>query len=279
MSASKTATYLPMSKYMNVSFFGVFTCLTTLVLAFLFKQYLINLLTYLEEKASSNIFEFHLMLLILFILMSLPVLSPYIICILICSYVYGFVYGMPIIILYTFIGMSVSFFMCRYFFYEFAHTKVKNLVYLNVICSLIQSNEKGYKIIFLSRLMPLPFGLANLAFSVTNVNFSTYIISSVIGLLPSQLILCYVGSTLKSMSDVLVNENTAKTGWIVFLIQLIIAFFVMFYILRAAKLELHKHIRIEENKVDNDISNNSDENDIDTYNDLDTNCKTKIYDA
>jgi len=138
-----TQTQKPVSSYMNVSFFGLFTCLATLMLAFLFKEYLINLLIYLEDKSISNILEFHLILVLLFILMSLPVLSPYLICILIPSYVYGFTHGLPIVILYTVIGMTVSFAACRHMFFEFAHAKVKSLVYLNVICSLIQSNEKG----------------------------------------------------------------------------------------------------------------------------------------
>ncbi len=104
----------------------------------------------------------------------------------------------------------------------------------------------GYKIIFLSRLMPLPFGLANFAFAITRVDFFTYLTSSMIGLLPSQIILCYVGSTLKSMSDVIVNASTAKTAWLVFIVQLIIACFVMLWILNMAKLELNKQISINE---------------------------------
>ena len=105
--------------------------------------------------------------------------------------------------------------------------------------------------------MPLPFGLANLAFAVTNVNFFIYLGSSVVGLLPSQFILCYVGSTLKSMSDVLVNESTAKTGWLVFLFQLIIACFVMYYILTLAKLEMEKHINIDDKTTENDSINSN----------------------
>jgi len=239
----------PSLKYGKFSFFGFFTCLLTLVLAFLFKEYLINILSYLEKKSSSNLIEFHFILIILFILMSLPVLSPYIVCVLICSYVYGFFCGFSLVVIYTVIGMTCSFFICRYMFFELAHSKVRQLAYLDAICSLIQSNEQGYKIIFLSRLMPLPFGLANLAFAVTNVKFGIYILASAVGLLPSQLIICYMGSTLKSMSDVLANESTAKTASFVFVFQLIIAIFVMYYILHAAKIELQKHID-NDNKID-----------------------------
>lgn len=90
--------------------------------------------------------------------------------------------------------------------------------------------------------MPIPFGLANTLFAVTEVNFKIYILASVVGLIPSQLILCYMGSTLKSMSDVLANEKTAQTAYFVFLVQLVIAIVVLYYILSLAKQELEKHL-------------------------------------
>jgi hypothetical protein len=90
--------------------------------------------------------------------------------------------------------------------------------------------------------MPIPFGLANALFAVTEVNFKIYILASVVGLIPSQLILCYMGSTLKSMSDVLANEKTAQTAYFVFVVQLIIAVVVLYYILNLAKQELEKHL-------------------------------------
>lgn len=276
MQSEKKLRKQTVSNYMNVSFCGIFTCLLTLVLAFMFKEYLINLLAYLEEKSTTNIFEFHVILLLLYILMSLPVLSPYLICVLISSYVYGFFCSVPLVIIYTVIGMTFSFYICRYMFAEYAHSKVKSILYLHAICSLIQSNERGYKIIFLSRLMPLPFGLANFAFAITNVNFLTYLISSIIGLLPSQIILCYVGSTLKSMSDVIVNASTAKTAWLVFIIQLIIACFVMLWILNMAKLELNKHINISESdKMEAQDNNANNTNDIGSYDETANNDKAK----
>lgn len=105
--------------------------------------------------------------------------------------------------------------------------------------------------------MPLPFGLANFAFAITEVNYTTFILSSILGLLPSQLILSYIGSTLKSMSNVLANDSTAKTASFIFLIQLIIACFVLHYILNAAKTEIQKHLDLEIDK-----EKNSDSDDI-----------------
>lgn len=232
----------------NVSFVGLFTCLSTLVLAFLFKDYLINLLMYLERTSSKNALEFHIILILLFVGVSLPILWGYLICILICAYVYAFFFGFLIVVLYSALGMTCSYFICRYVLYDYAHQRVQSIAYLHAICSIIQSNEKGFRIVLLSRLMPIPFGLANTLFAVTDIDFKKYMIASIVGLIPTQIILCYMGSTLKSMSDVLANESTAKTATFVFFVQLVIAIGAMFYILQAARFELNRHIENSQQK-------------------------------
>jgi len=163
-------------------------------------------------------------------------------------------------------------------FKDYAHSTVKNVAYLRAICNLIQSNDKGYKIVFLSRLMPLPFGLANALYAVTDVDFRIYILASVIGLIPSQLILCYMGSTLKSMSDVLANEKTAQTAYLVFIIQLLIAIIVLYYILNLAKMELEKHMNKNSNANSNPIQDDDKQilikcDSIDTISTNNENCK------
>jgi uncharacterized membrane protein YdjX (TVP38/TMEM64 family) len=157
---------------------------------------------------------------------------------------------------YSAFGMAASFYICRYTFYDCAHQRVNSVPYLKAIITVIESNEKGFKVIFLSRLMPIPFGLANTVFSVTDVSIHKYLLASIIGLMPSQLILCYMGSMLKTMSDVLSDESTAKTATLVFVAQLFIAVGVMYYILNAAKSELDKHI-IKANKLNEDLSENA----------------------
>lgn len=226
----------------NFSFVGLFTCLITLVLAFFFKDNFLLVLSYLEKISTKNLYEFHIILIGLFICVSLPILWGHMVCILICAYVFSFFYGFIFVLAYSTLGMSVAYFACRFAFYECAHQRVKNIAYFQAINNLLESKEKGFQIILLSRLMPVPFGLANTLFSVTDVDFKKYLIASTIGLMPSELILCYIGSTLKSMSDVLVNEKTAKTAYLVFIVQLFIAAGVLYYILRAARNEINKHL-------------------------------------
>ena len=44
-------------------------------------------------------------------------------------------------------------------------------------------------------------------------------VATALGLLPTQVINVYLGSTLRSMQDVLTDDNTATTGYIVFSVQ------------------------------------------------------------
>lgn len=46
-------------------------------------------------------------------------------------------------------------------------------------------------------------------------------IATALGLLPTQIINVYLGSTLRSMQDVLTDDNTASTGFVVFSIQVL----------------------------------------------------------
>lgn len=55
------------------------------------------------------------------------------------------------------------------------------------------------------------------------------------------------------MSDVLANDNTARTASFVFVVQLIVAIAVMYYILKTAKYELDKHINDEHTKATNSL--------------------------
>jgi len=44
-------------------------------------------------------------------------------------------------------------------------------------------------------------------------------LATALGLLPTQVINVYLGSTLRSMQDVLSDDKTANTGYVVFSVQ------------------------------------------------------------
>jgi protein maelstrom len=216
------------------------TFVGTLISTFGFKHNLPAILGYLEA-ISSNYFIFNLILILLYILVSLPFLWGYTICILICSYIYSFIYGFLLTSFYSAIGMTISFYVCRYHISKCAYSTI-NSKYIHTLVHIIES-QNGFKVIILSRLVPLPFGLANTLFALTNVGYLKYILSSCLGLIPSQLLTCYMGSTLKSLSDaLLVDSKTAKTATIIFIGQFIFIFIFMFYLFKLARAEFEKQL-------------------------------------
>lgn len=226
------------------SLIGVITCFTTLLLVILFKDYFISILVYLDT-ISKNYILVNILLFILFMLVSLPFIWGYSLCLLTVSYIYDFYYGFILSVLYSSIGVVISFYVCRYFIAnrcnKFAAVNIRNK-YLDAIISCIEG-KNGFKIILLSRIIPLPFGLTNLVYSLTKINFLNYIFATVIGLVPTQLLTCYIGAKLKSINDVITYSNkTAQKAYYIFAIQIIISFVLMYFLIKMAKLELNKHI-------------------------------------
>ena len=60
---------------------------------------------------------------------------------------------------------------------------------------------------------------------------------STLGLLPTQMINTYMGSTVRSMQEVLADR---ADGYIMLTIQVVISIFLSFYLVRKARQELNK---------------------------------------
>lgn len=54
---------------------------------------------------------------------------------------------------------------------------------------------------------------------ISSVDAKSYHLGTLLGLLPAQAINVYLGSTLRSMHDVLNDHKTAITGYIIFAVQ------------------------------------------------------------
>ena len=142
--------------------------------------------------------------------------------------------------------MTLSFFVCRYLLRDWSSKFIHNMTYIKVISSIVESDEKGFRVIFLSRLVPIPFGITNCVFSSTKIKYEKFILASSLGLIPSQLVMCYIGSSIKSLTDES-NDTTYRLTLIIFVVQLSIAVGLMYYVLNMAKNELDLHLN---SKVD-----------------------------
>ncbi|CAF3355570.1 unnamed protein product [Rotaria sp. Silwood1] len=215
--------------------FIMFVVVTSLC-SYLYKDSLINILLILETLPWWWTFLFFC---VLFTLVSLPFAWA-------CGFLYGLVYGMIFIIVYVSIGLSLSFYICNYILTHNFRI-IKNLKTTFESSEIIQTLIKvlnsvdGYKIIFLSRLTPIPLGLQNGFYSISNISFRIYLFWSLCGLIPTQFIYCFLGSRLHSMTDLmLIDKRTKTVGIIVGLCECLMTLVLTYYVFHTAKKVLNK---------------------------------------
>uniref|UniRef100_H2YGD3 VTT domain-containing protein n=1 Tax=Ciona savignyi TaxID=51511 RepID=H2YGD3_CIOSA len=114
------------------------------------------------------------------------------------------------------------------------------------------SGPSGFKVIALTRLTPIPFGFQNGIFSVSNIDMRRYLLASNIGLLPTQTLNCYIGSTFRSIEQLVEQENPA--GYFMFLIQIAVGVCLMMFVVRHARKELATALKISNTSTQSSVT-------------------------
>jgi uncharacterized membrane protein YdjX (TVP38/TMEM64 family) len=98
-------------------------------------------------------------------------------------------------------GAIIAFFISRYFGRKIV-LKILGEEWIDEIDEWIEDN--GTKAIFIARLVPLiPFDLISYASGLTKIDFKKYLLATIIGMLPRIIFLVYLGSTAKSILNVI----------------------------------------------------------------------------
>ena len=132
------------------------------VLIIVARNHLAQLLDLLEHLPW---FESFVIFIFLFTLISFPFGIGYIILNMVAGYLYGFLRGQLVVMVSVTVGFTVSFFLCRVWFRDYA----KRIVTSNALQAIMRvvEGKSGMKVIILTRLTPIPFGLQNALFSVS----------------------------------------------------------------------------------------------------------------
>ena len=132
------------------------------VLIVLARSHLTQLLNLLENLPW---FESFVVFMLLFTLVSFPFGFGYVILNMMAGYLYGFARGQLVVMVSVTIGFTISFFLCRIWFRDYA----KHIVTSNALQAIMRvvEGKNGVKVILLTRLTPIPFGLQNVLFSVS----------------------------------------------------------------------------------------------------------------
>ncbi|XP_042892088.1 transmembrane protein 64-like [Penaeus japonicus] len=128
---------------------------------------------------------------------------------------------------------------------QFLQRRVMTSRVLRALLSVLGGSQ-AFKVIAITRLTPIPFGLQNAVFAVSRVSTWLYLFATVVGLLPTQILNCYLGTTVRSLDEVVSDSSSATaTGWIVFAAQILISICLTLWVVRRAKAELHSTMALQ----------------------------------
>lgn len=213
------------------------------VVIYFFRRYLKDCLEWLEHTDG---WISGLLFIVMFTLVSFPMTWGYIFLNVASGYLYGFLMGLVTVNISVLVGVATSLVVCRKLIRGFVTSKLQS-EHLKAIVKVVES-RRGFKVLVLTRLTPIPFGLQNGLFAITNMPISKCLLGSFIGLLPTQALNAYVGSTLRTMEDV-VHSNSAG-GYLLLGVQVGISGFLMWYVIRRARYELNKACLPNTNDID-----------------------------
>eukprot|EP00736_Rhodelphis_marinus_P001757 Rmarinus@m.14767 len=124
--------------------------------------------------------------------------------------VFGYVKGMALAISGTAVGMAVPFLLCRYLLSEFL---LKRSSYLRSVARWKTLSHLDGWGMFLLRLSPMPYQILNYAAALSPLSFTTYMVASVLGQMPSNYTGIHVGVSINDISALLRGERPPSTSW------------------------------------------------------------------
>ncbi|XP_067414360.1 transmembrane protein 64 [Emydura macquarii macquarii] len=192
-----------------------------------------------------------------FIVVSFPCGWGYILLNVAAGYLYGFVLGMGLMVLGGLIGTFIAHVVCKKLLARWVLARIQGSEKLSAVIRVVEGGS-GLKVVALARLTPIPFGLQNAVFSITDLSLPNYLMASSVGLLPTQLLNSYLGTTLRTMEDVIAEQSVS--GYFIFTLQIVISIGLMFYVVHRAQMELNAAIVACEMEMKTSLSTGSQAN-------------------
>lgn len=146
----------------QVTLSSVFLITVTCFLLLVCRDYIKDLLVWMENVDRTVSF---LIFLVLYTIVSYPMAWGVILLMLACGYLYGLIYGPIVIEVCSAVGVAIAHVTMKRFCRSFIIKRFYNDNMTAVIS--VVDGKHGFKVVALTRLTPLPFGLQNSLFSVS----------------------------------------------------------------------------------------------------------------
>ena len=133
------------------------------VLIWFCRDYLKHLLLWMEHI---NLWVAAIIFALLFTLVSFPMFWGYFLLNVAAGYLYGFCLGLLLVFICALVGIFIAHSLTKRFLSEYVKAKLVANDGLRAIMRVVES-PRGFKVVALARLTPIPFGLQNGLFSVS----------------------------------------------------------------------------------------------------------------
>jgi len=164
------------------------------------------------------------------------------------GYMFGIWWGFLAAVLGYHVGGTVAFFVARYLLRDWAIKQISKWPKVKAIEHAITAEkDAAWKIVSLVRLSPLlPFAPSNYFFAITEVSYAIYLSGTFIGIVIPLLVAVYLGTTIKTLSDVVsgsIDEKQRPLYYTILICGSIGAIVVTIYVSILAKRAIEKHIK------------------------------------
>ena len=144
----------------------------------------------------------------------------------IASFIFGFKLGYIYSIISVLLSSNITFFISRYLLknnikkiltkYEFPNKILKSQKHF--------TNIEWYKLSFLSRFSFIPFGITNLLWGITEIDYYKYLLTTLFGSIIFIFFECYIGHNIKYLTEI-----KSKNIYII-IFSIIFVIFILYYI-------------------------------------------------
>lgn len=149
--------------------------------------------------------------------------------------VFGLFQGLLLTSIASTVGAAIAFLIARYLAKGSISTLRSNYPTFSAIDQAIA--DGGWKVVALTRLSPIfPFNLQNYLYGLTSIGFWSYVITSMIAMLPGTFAFVYVGYLSKEIF--LQNRERTPAEWALLVVGLLATIAVTVYLTKQAKNRL-----------------------------------------
>ena len=177
------------------------------------------------------------MMALMFVPISFPFAWGYIVLNFAAGYLYGVLTGVLVTSLGALLGAVISFAACRRLGKEWVTAYTSRFQQARALIRVLEGRG-GWRIVAMLRLTPIPFGVQNALLSASDIGLQRYATATFCGLLPTQFLNAYMGTTLGALSDVFAGKAPGASSTIIIASQVLFFVLVTWYVNRRMKREL-----------------------------------------